>query len=597
MESIPPLLLVVPLAGAALLRVPRLSASPRLSSTVAIAVPGLTAALALWLLPRVQTVPIVHWVGGWRFRDGLVVGIPLVADGVATGLVAFAAVLTAAVMVHASAAHLLRQAPFGVLTLLLLAAVSGIALVGDLFSMFVFIELLGISIYALTAVKVHDVGTVPAAFNLATVSTIGAVAFLTGVSLVYGATGTPNLAEAGLRIVAAPEALPASLTVGLGIMVAGLAIKAGLVPFHFAHADAHTAAMTPHAALFGAVAVPTALYAIARVVGVLAGPLAVGDVLRVGVMVLAVATALVGGVMALVQTHLKRLLAFSSVAHLGIAAVGVALGDVIATTGVVVYVVGHGLVKTALFLAVGLVLHRTGSVDTNELAGRGREATPAVLLLAIGGPLLAGAPPGGLHLGKVGMEVAAAELGFSWVMAPVYLGAVLTGAAVLRAVVQLWWGGGVGTDPYGRVAEGAPETELPPGRHPRAFVAVPVGLLLLGVVVPVVLAAGDATAGRSLADASGYAASVLEFDGEPSPAEAGILAAWGVQDLAKGLLAGGAAVLWGIAAVRGRPGTGSGYLEAPLRWVRVAHSGHLGDITMWATVGVASWCAWALLGT
>lgn len=209
---------------------------------------------------------------------------------------------------------------------------------------------------------------------------------------------TPNLAAIGERLAEVPTG--GTVAVGMALVGCGLAVKVGVVPFHFGHLDGHTVASTPHAGLFGAVTVPVGLFGLVPLQSLVTPGLERPELLRPLLLGAAVATAVVGALLAVAQTHLKRLLACSSVAHTGIAAVGVALGGTDALTGVAVYVVGHGALKLGLFLAVGQLLDRLGSVQTGALLGRGREAILPTVILTIGAPLLAGLPPSGLYAGK-----------------------------------------------------------------------------------------------------------------------------------------------------------------------------------------------------
>jgi multicomponent Na+:H+ antiporter subunit D len=599
--TLPPLLLGLPLLAAALIRIPAVWRHRRLSALVAVAAAAAVAVLGGVLAVAGAEAPVVHWVGGWEPREGVVVGIALVADGLAAGFVAFAGAAVAAALWHSIGSYHRTDGLFEVLTLLLLVAFTGFVLSADLFSMFVFIELLGITVYALTASKVDDVAAVPAAFNIAVTSTIGAVLFLSGATLVYGATGTPNLGLAGERL-AAGELTP-SVGVGVGLLIAGLSIKAGMAPFHFGHLDSHTVARAPHAGLFGAVTVPAGLYGLARLQTLIVPGIGDAAALRPLFLGAAVLTAVVGGVLCLAQTHLKRLLACSSLAHAGIAAAGIALAEPAGLAGTAVYVVGHGGLKLGLFLAVGVVLHRLGSVEVGELVGRAGGARLASGLLLVGGPLLAGMPPSGLFAGKAIIAEAASDAGVGWVVPVLYLVAAATGAALVRAAVHLWWGWPLGADRVGRIGEGSSETYETADVEGTAFRVVPPLLVLTSVAMLSIpgLLGGVATATMTFTDPAAHLAALGASLPSGSLGTLGATVgelevwkwtslAWGLGGAALSVAVGGAAARWGRRETSGLVAT----LGGPARVLRRLHSGHVGDYTAWATLGAGASCAWVL---
>jgi multicomponent Na+:H+ antiporter subunit D len=600
-ELLPPLLLGLPLLAAALIRVPAIWRHRRLSAAVGVAAAATVVVLGGVLAVAGTETPIVHWVGGWQPREGAVIGVALVADGLTAGFVSFAGVAVGSALWHAIGSYHRTDGLFEVLTLLLLVAFNGFVLSADLFSMFVFIELLGITVYALTASKVDDVAAVPGALNIAVTSTIGAVLFLSGATLVYGATGTPNLGLAGERLAAG--ALTPSVAVGVGLLVAGLAVKAGLAPFHFGHLDSHTVARVPHAGLFGAITVPAGLYGLARVQTLVVPGLGDAAALRPLLLGAAVLTAVVGGVLCLAQTHLKRLLACSSLAHVGIAAAGIALAVPAGLAGTAVYVAGHGSLKLGLFLAVGVVLHRLGSVEVGELVGRAGGARLASVLLLVGGPLLAGMPPSGLFAGKAIIAEAASDAGVGWVVPVLYLVAAATGVALVRAAVHLWWGWPLAPDRVGRIGEGSPETDGSSDEERPAFVLVP-PLLVLGSVAVLLapgLLGGVGVATTTFTDPAAHLAAL----GSSLPSGSigtlgppvGELEVWKRSSLAWGTGAAALSVVAGVATARWGRREANGLLATighPARFLRELHSGHIGDYTAWATLGAGATCAWVL---
>ncbi|GGI04605.1 complex I subunit 5 family protein [Egicoccus halophilus] len=586
-----PLLVALPLLGAALTRVPVVDGTRYAPDVVAILTAAGTTVVGVLATRHAMDGPLVHHLGEWRPIDGLPVGVPFVADPVAAGFVTLISALITAAFVHFAVAGARGGGLTHVLTALLLAAANGFVLAGDLFTMFVFLELMGITVYAITAGKTDDPAALPAAMNMAVTSTVGAVLLLSGVGLLHGQLGTPNLGAVAETLT--PGAWGAGAALAIGLVVAGLSVKAGLVPFHFAHADLHTATTVQHAGLFGAILLPLGLYGIARIDRLALGGDVHGPVAQV-LLVGGASTAVLAGVMSLCQNQLKRLLAFSSVSHLGIAAAGVGLSAPEATAAVATYVLGHAPMKLGLLLVAGLALHHYGELQLADLSGRWQELPVMTVLLAVGGLALAGLPPSGLYAGKAALSKAAEDAGASALVPVLYLAAVLTGAAVLRFVTHLVTGWPVPDDPLGKVAEDHPE---PAAHLPRTFVVVPAVLLATGLLVPLVPGTGAAlaTAAGWFHDQPAHVAVLLGREGVwPRPVVEPLLF-WEASSLATGALAAVAAGLGGVAAARWRGRREPGRLGAPVRALRAVHTAHVGEYTAWLTAGVGVVVGWIVL--
>jgi multicomponent Na+:H+ antiporter subunit D len=154
---------------------------------------------------------------------------------------------------------------------------------------------------------------------------------------------------------------------------------------------------------------------------------------------LGMATAVIGGAMALRQRHLKRLLAFS---HIGVMLVGFAALTRDGLAGMGTYRLGHGLVKDALFMVAGILLATQACIDEVGLRGLGRGVWPAGIAMALGGLLLAGLPVGLMDKGTELIDAGATEAERGWCVAGMVFGAALTGAAVLRATGRIFLGWG-----------------------------------------------------------------------------------------------------------------------------------------------------------
>jgi multicomponent Na+:H+ antiporter subunit D len=349
--------------------------------------------------------------------------------------------------------------------------------------------------------------------------------------------------------------------------------------------------------LFSCVMVELGLYGVARVWWVaFDGVLPAGPVRRALVLMGAV-TAVLGAVMCLLQRHLKRLLAYSTIAHVGLFLAALGTLGAPGTTGAAVYVLGHAGAKGALFLLAGTILNRYGSVDELTLHGRGRDARVMPWLWLAGALALSGVPPFGTGLGKAIGEESLGTAGYWFGPALFVLVSAATGAAALRAGARIYLGLGPvprDDDAHGTTGdEEQPETvEL---RRVRWTMMLPVLVLLVGsLAVGVVPAAARAvsTAVEAFVDQAGYVGAALT--GTRSASYAPLPeAAWTTTGVLLGLLSGALAVgiaalaLWAPrlpALVRGA----ARRLAPALTPLRRLHSGHVGDYVAWLFVGVTA---------
>ena len=264
------------------------------------------------------------------------------------------------------------------LFLLMVTGMNGVILAGDLFNLYVFLEVAAVASYSLVAFGcAHE--ELEASFKYIVLGTLSSALILTGVALVYGITGTLNMAQMAGRI--AETGMDAPLLLAFGLFICGFSFKAALVPFHAWLPDAHPSAPAPVSAMLSGVLIKAiGIYVLARlafnVFGVGEGELSLLRWLGVTSMV-------VGGLLAAGQNDIKRLFAYSSISQEGFMIQGLGLGTPLGLVGGLYHLVIAAMFKSLMFLHAGAVEFATGSRSLNQLGGlhRGLPVTGATWLV------------------------------------------------------------------------------------------------------------------------------------------------------------------------------------------------------------------------
>jgi multicomponent Na+:H+ antiporter subunit D len=332
------------------------------------------------------------------------------------------------------------------------------------------------------------------------------------------------------------------------------------------------------------------------------------DALRAILIVTGAITALAGCWMCFLQRHIKRMLAFSTISHVGLALCGIGLLDPRALAGVVVFLGAYGLIQAAMFMLCGVLLHRFRTVDEFDLHGRGRGSGAMRIvgpLFACGGVLLAALPPFMLFHGMAEIEAAASAAKYGWIALLCVVVAAMTGGALLRVTgrVFIGWGASQGADPdQARAAEERiDETRDERDHTPPLMIVVPAVLLLLATGLNFVPGALEwaARAAAVFVDRHAYSAWLIQGSHVPLPSAPREHVS--VAETVLGCLGSVLAVALAALGLFGRPLREAlpSWVRNPARrivsTVRGAHSGHIGDYIAWWTAGAATFGAVCLL--
>ena len=508
MRVLVPLPVVLPLLAAAL-NVLLVRRQPLQRVVSVLTLTGVLATAVVLVREADRSGAVVVQLGGWAAPAG----ITLVADRLSALLLLVSAGVLLAVLLYAIGQGITDGPTSGLAVfhpcyLVLSAGIAMAFLTGDLFNLFVAFEVMLVASYVLITLDGNG-PQVRAGMTYVVTSLVASVLFVTGIGLVYAATGTVNMADAAVRLQDVPEGVRVAL--GLTLLVV-FGIKAAIFPLFSWLPDSYPTAPSPVTAVFAGLLTKVGVYAILRTQTLLFPDL---EVVERVLLVLAVLTMVVGILGALVQDDLKRLLSFTIVSHIGYMLLGLGLASTAGLAGAVLYTVHHIVVQTTLFLVAGLVERRAGT-GSLRLAGGLQQAAPVLAVLYLLPALsLAGIPPLSGFVAKLPLLQAGLSDGGALALTAV-AAAVLTSLLTLYAVGRLWsevfWG------PVAEVVPDADRTDnvvVGTARTPglmlgAATVAVVAGLTITVVAGP--LYAMSERAAQDLVSRDGYVEAVLGGD-------------------------------------------------------------------------------------
>ncbi len=466
---LPVLLVVIPLMAAPLCVLLRRGV---LCWALTLAVSWTVLAIALVLLHRVSDGSTISYaIGGWAAPWGIEYRL----DALGGLVLVIVAAVGAVVMVFArlSVAHEIapdRVYLFYTLYLLCLTGLMGIVITGDAFNLFVFLEIFSLAAYALVSMG-RGRRALTAAFQYLVMGTIGATFYVIGVGLMYMMTGTLNMADLAARLPAVAETR--TIVAALAFITVGISLKLALFPLHLWLPNAYCYAPSMVSAFLAATATKVAIYVLLRMYFSVFGADYVFAAMPVGgiLMTLALMAMFAASTVAIFQNDVKRMLAYSSVAQIGYIVLGISFASATGLTGGIVHLFNHAVTKGALFLVLGCVFLRTGSVMLDDMAGLGRRMPLTMAAFVVGGLSLIGIPFTVGFISKWYLIQAAIEAGWWPIAALVVLASMLAVAYVWRVIEVVYF------RPAPAAAAGAGEV-----RDPAPEMLVPIWLLIAAAV-------------------------------------------------------------------------------------------------------------------
>jgi multicomponent Na+:H+ antiporter subunit D len=391
--------------------------------------------------------PVVYQLGGWSAPYG----ISIVGDMLSALLVLMCQLVLSAGMLYATGCKdKCAQYPmFYPLFLTLATGLTGAILTGDLFSLFVFTELLVVSGTVLTAISDDKLG-VEASYKYFYISFIASIALLLACGLLYASYGTLNIADLARQISAHPDR--PLLPLALVFLLVFFMVKSAVIPFHFWQPDFHTAAPTPVHAVLSSVVVKLGIYGFLRLTTLLFVDQA--PQIRLILIVLGTIGVFFGALGAIGTYDAKRMLAYSTMGQLGFILVAIGWGTPLALMAALVLAFNHSLLKAAMLMLAGSVASRAPikTAAFSVITGLGKVVPVAGVLFVLGGMGMAGVPPLNGFVSKMLLFESGLTAQDYVSLLLVGLASVLTLVYIFRAFMRIWWeplGEGVKPKPYG----------------------------------------------------------------------------------------------------------------------------------------------------
>ena len=426
------LVVVVPLIAAPVVAVLPRGRLPWAVTFIVAALCAVFAGMQLWAV--LHEGAISYELGGWAPPWGIEYRIDAVNAFVALIVAAIAAITLPYALLSAEREIPEEKIPtFYSALLLCLTGLLGITQTGDIFNVFVFLEISSLASYALISLG-RQRQAFTAAYQYLIMGTIGATFYLIGVGLIYSQTGTLNMHDLATIL---PDVLHLStVETGFAFIMVGIALKLALFPLHLWLPNAYTYAPSVVTVFLAATATKVAVYVMLRILfTVFPQGFAVTTPAEELFIVAGIAGIIIASVYAIYQENIKRLLAYSSVAQVGYMALGIGFASTTGVTAALVHLFNHALMKGALFMAVGAIIYRIGACRMDQIHGLGRAMPWTFGAIVIGGLSLVGVPGTAGFISKWYLVVAALEQE-AWISVAVILSGSLLAVVYVGKLIE-----------------------------------------------------------------------------------------------------------------------------------------------------------------
>jgi multicomponent Na+:H+ antiporter subunit D len=401
----------------------------RIRNTLSVAALAAMVIQLLSLAPSVLSGQVLTYtLGGWT----PFMGIALRMDALSFMVAAVSVTVSFLGMIYSFSymEHLRGLGKYDAFYFLMVTGIMGVLLTRDIFNMYVFFEILSISVYILitTGEKKENYR---ASLKYLILGSVSSAFFLFAVGITYAVTGSLNMDYIAQALPAIMGKDPFPVYMIFSLILVSLGVKSGLVPLHFWLPDAHSMAPSPVSALLSGIVLKISIYGLLRLSFLFGDSFLASDKV---LMVLGVATVVVGSVLALVQKDLKRMLAYSSISQVGLIMTGLGIGTELAIKGALFHVVNHALMKSGLFLCAGVIIHQSKSREISRLSGVSPGMALCFVILSLG---IIGIPPLNGFSSKLVILYGAVDAHYSSIAGIIVMASVLSCGYYFRVVQSI----------------------------------------------------------------------------------------------------------------------------------------------------------------
>jgi multicomponent Na+:H+ antiporter subunit D len=371
-----------------------------------------------------------------------------------------------------------RGIPMYGLMMLLFTGLLGVVLTGDLFNLFVFLEIYSLASYAL--ITLGGKRALVASFRYLILGTIAGGFYLLGIGFIYFSTGSLNMADVA-RLLPDIYESPAIMTAA-ALIIIGLGIKMALFPLHVWLPDAHSYAPSVVAAILASIQIEVAAYALVRMLLTVFQPHYLCDSLLITTIIgwCGVGGIIAGSIMAIAQRDFKRMLAYSTVGQVGYIALGIGLANPLGLIGALLHILNHAFMKCCLFLVAGGIRHQTGAREISWFAGMGRRMPLTMAAFTVAALSMVGIPPTAGFFSKWYLILGSID-NSNWVFVAVILASSLLNAVYFFRVIERVYA----IPPSGRTDIG--QITDPPVRILFPILVLAAGIIILGLINAVIV--------------------------------------------------------------------------------------------------------------